>query len=187
MRLWWLCPCISSQSTRSNSRPTRLMVFNFCLSVAIAKNERLVFAKSYGLADKDSGAPVTISSRFRIMSISKTIAATLSMWMHQRKWLDITDKVFGTGSLTGAKYLPPRQCQPLAPPNHSSRPFGTPGRLGRKRRAVREASDPDTSTCHQNDHRSCLSGLGTRHSVAVLQLRLSDPRPAYCRSVPQLV
>src|SRR6516165_275473 len=49
------------------------------LSIAVTKNERLVFAKGYGFADTSTHAPVTPDSIFRIASISKPITAVAIM------------------------------------------------------------------------------------------------------------
>lgn len=74
------------------------------LSLAITKDDRLVFAKGYGLADKAAGTIVTPNSLFRIMSISKSITATSIMKLIQEGHFKISDKVFGPGSILGTKY-----------------------------------------------------------------------------------
>src|SRR5699024_871067 len=45
------------------------------LSLAIVKNGRLVYAKGYGYANKESFIKVDTTSLFRIASLSKTITA----------------------------------------------------------------------------------------------------------------
>jgi len=74
------------------------------LSLAITVEDRLVFAKGYGFADKASNRIVTPYSLFRIMSISKSITATAIMKLVQQGRFKLTSKVFGPGSLTGDKY-----------------------------------------------------------------------------------
>jgi CubicO group peptidase (beta-lactamase class C family) len=74
------------------------------LSVAITKDDRLVFAKGYGLADQAANTAVTPTSLFRIMSISKSLTATAIMTLVQQGHFNITDRVFGPGSLLGDKY-----------------------------------------------------------------------------------
>ena len=74
------------------------------LSVAITVDDRLVFAKGYGQGDKASGRIVSPNSLFRIMSISKSITATAIMKLIQGGRFNLTDPVFGPGSLTGDKY-----------------------------------------------------------------------------------
>jgi CubicO group peptidase (beta-lactamase class C family) len=74
------------------------------LSLAITQNERLVFAQGFGLADKASNTIVSPKSKFRIMSISKSITATAVMQLHAAGHFNMSDRVFGPGSLTGDKY-----------------------------------------------------------------------------------
>lgn len=45
--------------------------------VSVVKDGRMLFAKGYGLADIETGAPATSSTRVRIGSITKTFTATL--------------------------------------------------------------------------------------------------------------
>jgi CubicO group peptidase (beta-lactamase class C family) len=74
------------------------------LSLAITRDDRLVFAKGYGLADQAANIKVTPNSMFRIMSISKSITATAIMKLIDGGHFKITDKVFGPGSVLGTKY-----------------------------------------------------------------------------------
>ena len=46
------------------------------LSVAILKDGEIAFARGYGFMDLDARAPVTLETRFRCASVSKTITAT---------------------------------------------------------------------------------------------------------------
>lgn len=70
----------------------------------MTKDERLVFAKGYGLADQAANVQVTPNSLFRIMSISKSITATTIMKLIQDGHFSISAKVFGPGSVLGDKY-----------------------------------------------------------------------------------
>ena len=74
------------------------------LSLAITLDDRLVFAKGYGLANQASNKAVTPNSMFRIMSISKSLTATAIMRLVEEGRFNLTDRVFGPGSLTGDKY-----------------------------------------------------------------------------------
>ena len=77
------------------------------ISVAIAKDGRLIYAKGMGLADTATMEPVTPHSLFRIASCSKTITAIGIMKLIQDKRLGIDDTVFGnTGILDGYKNIP---------------------------------------------------------------------------------
>lgn len=74
------------------------------LSLAVTQNDRLVFAKGYGMANQASNTIVTPKSRFRIMSISKSITSSAIMKLRDAGKFKLTDKVFGPGSITGDKY-----------------------------------------------------------------------------------
>jgi CubicO group peptidase (beta-lactamase class C family) len=74
------------------------------LSLAIAKDERLVFAKGYGYADTSTKAPVTPDSLFRIASISKPVTAVAVMELVEAGLLGLDQKVFGAGRVLGTQY-----------------------------------------------------------------------------------
>lgn len=74
------------------------------LSVAIAKDDRIVFAKGFGLADREASEPVTERSRFRIASITKPITAVAVLRLVEEGALRLSDTVFGEGGLLGATY-----------------------------------------------------------------------------------
>jgi CubicO group peptidase (beta-lactamase class C family) len=74
------------------------------LSIAIAKQERLVFAKGYGYADTSTKTAVTPDSVFRIASISKPITAVAVMKLVDARKLTLDDKVFGHGAILGTQY-----------------------------------------------------------------------------------
>jgi len=63
-------------------------------SLAVLRDERLVCAKGYGVADRESGAPVEPGSLFRIASISKPITATAVMMLVEQGRLRLEDRVF---------------------------------------------------------------------------------------------
>jgi len=80
------------------------------MSVAIAKDGRLIYAKGFGLADTATMEPVTPHSLFRIASCSKPITAIGIMKLIQDKKLGINDTVFGnTGILDGYKNIPDKR------------------------------------------------------------------------------
>ena len=74
------------------------------LSIAIAKNERLVFAKGFGSADTTTKEPVTPDSLFRVASISKPITAVAVMELVEAGKLKLSQKVFGPGAILGTQY-----------------------------------------------------------------------------------
>jgi len=74
------------------------------ISIAIAKDGRLVFAKAYGDADKENGIPASSSHRFRIASISKPITATAILKLVDAGRLSLDQKVFGPQGVLGDDY-----------------------------------------------------------------------------------
>lgn len=73
-------------------------------SLAIAKDDRLVLAKTYGYADKERNELMAPRHRLRIASLSKPITATAIMKLVEQGKLKLSDKVFGTGSVLGTTY-----------------------------------------------------------------------------------
>lgn len=71
------------------------------LSIAIMKDERLVYAQGIGLADKNDGDLVSPNSLFRIASVSKPFTATAIMKLWEEKRLSLSDKVFGPTGILG--------------------------------------------------------------------------------------
>lgn len=74
------------------------------LSFAVTRNDRLVFAKGYGLANESNGAPVRTNSLFRVASVSKPITAAAIMRLVQDGKLSLNEKVFGAGAILGTTY-----------------------------------------------------------------------------------
>lgn len=75
------------------------------LSVAIAKDGKLIYAKGFGYADTLKKEPVTTNSLFRIASCSKTITALGIMKLVEDKKVGLDDMVFGgTGILNDSIY-----------------------------------------------------------------------------------
>lgn len=71
------------------------------LSLAIMKEDRLVYCAGFGTADESSFEPVNPDHRFRIASVSKPMTAIGIMRLVEQKKLKLTDKVFGRGSVLG--------------------------------------------------------------------------------------
>jgi len=72
-------------------------------SLAIMRNEKLVYAKGYGWADKEKNEAVEVKHIFRIASVSKLITAAGIMKMFETGELSLSDKPFSEG---GVLYLP---------------------------------------------------------------------------------
>ncbi len=74
------------------------------MSVAIAKDERLVYAKGYGLSNKEQGTFVTPNTQFRVASVSKYVTAIAAMKLVEEGKLNLDQKVFGVGGILGTTY-----------------------------------------------------------------------------------
>lgn len=74
------------------------------LSIAIAKNGMLVYAKGYGMADASTGEAMTVKHRARIASCSKTFTGAAIVQLQEQGVLDFTDKVFGDNGWLGNTY-----------------------------------------------------------------------------------
>jgi D-alanyl-D-alanine carboxypeptidase len=73
-------------------------------SIAISKNGKLVYRKGYGIANEATGEKVTVDSRFRMASVSKTLTAVAILKLIQEGKLSLSQKVFGTGAVLGTTY-----------------------------------------------------------------------------------
>lgn len=60
---------------------------------AVTRRGKLVYERGFGLADRDAQEPVTLSSLFRIASISKPITAVAILRLLQAEKLKLDDKV----------------------------------------------------------------------------------------------
>ena len=74
------------------------------LTVALARQGHLVFAKGYGYADQEAGETVHPLHRFRIASVSKPFCAGGMLTLVDQGQVALTNKVFGTGALLGTTY-----------------------------------------------------------------------------------
>lgn len=77
------------------------------LSIAISKNEKLVYAAGFGSADKEAGEPVGTAHRFRIASVSKPITRVAVARVVKDTSLEMNSKVFGGNSVLGGQYSTP--------------------------------------------------------------------------------
>jgi N-acyl-D-amino-acid deacylase len=68
-------------------------------SVAIVSNDRLMYAKGYGYANKKTRERVTPTHLFRIASLSKPITAVAILQLVEAEKLRLDDKVFGASGL----------------------------------------------------------------------------------------
>lgn len=73
-------------------------------SLAVTKNGKLVYRKGYGFSDKEKAEKVTVNSRFRLASVSKTYTAAGIMKLVEQGKISLNDKVFGATGILGTKY-----------------------------------------------------------------------------------
>lgn len=71
------------------------------ITVAIVRNDKLVYINCYGEQDAEKHISVKNSSLFRIASISKPITVVALLKLMQEGKLSMDDKVFGSGSILG--------------------------------------------------------------------------------------
>jgi CubicO group peptidase (beta-lactamase class C family) len=74
------------------------------LSVAIARNGRLVYENPFGESNRQSHERLTGSNLFRIASVTKPITSTAIFTLIERDKLRQQDKVFGPGAILGTKF-----------------------------------------------------------------------------------
>lgn len=65
------------------------------ISLAIMRNDSLVYAKGYGWADEERGVEMGPGTILRMASVSKLITATGIMLLQEQGKLSLSDKVFG--------------------------------------------------------------------------------------------
>ena len=74
------------------------------LSIAIAKQDEILFAKGYGFADTNKKVPVNIIHKFRLASLSKPITSAAIMKLMEEGKLKLDDKVFGKGGILHRRF-----------------------------------------------------------------------------------
>ena len=75
-------------------------------SMAVTKDEHLVYAKGFGTANSETGEDVKPGHLFRIASVSKLITAVAVMKLYEEGKLDLEEKVFGPlGILNDSVFL----------------------------------------------------------------------------------
>ena len=75
------------------------------LSVAVVKNNKIIYAQSFGTKSRENNVPLTNDCIFRIASISKSFSATSIMQLAERKKLSIDQDV---SELIGFKVRNPK-------------------------------------------------------------------------------
>ena len=78
----------------------------YLVSIAIVKDEKLVFAKGYGFANEEAKIQITPNHLFRLASVSKLITAVAIMKLVENSKISLDSKVFGKyGILNDDKFL----------------------------------------------------------------------------------
>jgi len=75
------------------------------LSVAVVKNNNIIYTHSFGMKDVETNQPLTDNCLFRIASISKSFSATSIMQLAERKKLSLEDDI---SNLVGFKVRNPK-------------------------------------------------------------------------------
>jgi CubicO group peptidase (beta-lactamase class C family) len=77
------------------------------VSLAIIRNERLVYAHAYGYADKEASQVATYNDRYRMASLSKPITAISILKLSEAGKLSLDDAVFGANGILGDDFGAP--------------------------------------------------------------------------------
>lgn len=74
------------------------------LQVAIAREGIFAYRRAFGIADRATGAELTVDSLFRVASLSKPITSVAVHKLIEAGELGPADEVFGPGALLGTRY-----------------------------------------------------------------------------------
>jgi CubicO group peptidase (beta-lactamase class C family) len=77
------------------------------LSVAIAREGRIVYENPFGVSNRESGERLTAASLFRIASVTKPITSAAIFTLIEHGRLGQHDTVFGPGGVLGTKFGKP--------------------------------------------------------------------------------
>ena len=77
------------------------------LSLAITKNEKLVYVKSYGKADVENNQAAANNNLYRLASVSKQLTSIAIMKLLDQGKIHTSDKVFGAGAILGTDFGTP--------------------------------------------------------------------------------
>ena len=77
------------------------------VSIAVMRNKRLVYAAGFGVADKNSGLPMSPRHRLRVASVSKPFTHVAVLKLLADTDLDSSTKVFGSNTILGKTWSTP--------------------------------------------------------------------------------
>lgn len=84
--------------------------FNFAgVSVAVVRDDRLVYSNAYGYSDRENSIPAETTNLFRIASVSKLITAVTVFRLIEEKVITLDDRVFGDNSILNSDFGTPGQ------------------------------------------------------------------------------
>jgi len=83
------------------------------LSVAIGRAGALVYTDAFGWADREKREAVAPTHLFRIASVTKTITSVAIFSLIEEGRIQLTDKIFGPGAITGTDYGRPPYRSPV--------------------------------------------------------------------------
>src|SRR4051812_10526113 len=74
------------------------------ISVALARDDRLVYAAAIGWADRAKRIPMATTTRMRLASVSKPITSLALMTLAERGRISLDTVVFGPTGVLGVEY-----------------------------------------------------------------------------------
>ena len=74
------------------------------ISVAIVQDERLVYARAFGLADQEAEERAHTGHRYRVASLSKALTGAAVVKLIEEGRFALDDRVFGAGAILGNAY-----------------------------------------------------------------------------------
>lgn len=103
----WHKPYLSDEDERFIDSTVRTFMTAHSVpggSVALSLEGRLLFARTYGVADPGTNAPVTTGHLFRLASLSKPITSVAAFRLIEAGLLNLGDRVFGADALLGTGF-----------------------------------------------------------------------------------
>jgi CubicO group peptidase (beta-lactamase class C family) len=99
---------VAAFTSLDNALASQISKFNIPgMSIAVLRNEKLVYIKSYGLADKEAQQPATNDNLYRIASVSKPLTAIAILKLEQEGKLSLSNTVFGPNGILGNDFGAP--------------------------------------------------------------------------------
>ena len=158
-------------------------------SLSVMRNDSLLFAKGYGMAD--TNVPMRPGNILRMASVSKLVTAVGIMILQEREYLSLKDQVFGPGgilddslfnaAISDSLYMKITVEDLLRHKGGFSKKGGDPMFSDRERYLYRKPDDPEPLEKHPHEgtaHSSTAQTpacIRTGHLAGLFQLRLPCP------------